>query len=125
MRTPSPTATNPAKRSALHMMPRRIPALESMARDMVGDSGTPDLFFVTDRGVVVMVARSFPAAHREWSRLAQRRDMGTGDPRGLLESALENRRTGVLASVEPESDEPGARLVVRDDSRSFGFNPEA
>lgn len=108
MRTRAPANTNPA--------PRKVAELETLARDMVGDDSTPDLFFVTDRGAVVTVSRDFGTAYRHWRTLAQR------SPR--LESALENRRTGVLASVEPDSDEPGARLVIRDDARYFGFRAD-
>jgi hypothetical protein len=88
--------------------PQKIEQLQTLARDMVGDDGKPDLFFVTDQGIVVTISRDFDTAHKHWEELARR------SPR--VECALENRRTGVLASVEPDSDEPGARLEVRDDT---------
>lgn len=89
------------------MKPQKIDVLETMARDMVGDGKSPNLFFVTDQGVVTLVARNGDDAYTAWSRLATR------SPR--VECALEDRQTGVLASIEPETDEPNARLVRLDD----------
>lgn len=36
-------------------------------------------------------------------------------------SPTSSRKTGTIASVEPESDEPGAKLIRIDDSEMFGF----
>lgn len=91
--------------------PRKIEALELLAREMVGDGKSPGLFFVTDRGVVVTVTRSFDVAYAEWQLLA--------DARPLRECALEGRKYGVIADVSPDSDDPGSRLVRCDDSREF------
>ncbi len=87
--------------------PAKIAALEILACDMVGDGKAPDLFFVTDQGVVITVTRNKSVAYDEWRNLAARRPM--------VESAMESRRFGVIASVEPESDKPGARLIVIDE----------
>lgn len=87
--------------------PQQIAELETMARTMVGDSKSPNLYFVTDQGVVTLVTRDIKIGHKAWSDLARR------SPR--IECALEDRKTGVLASVSPESDEPEARLLVCDD----------
>ena len=95
-------------------MPSKIPALQSLASDVIGDGKSPNLFFVTDRGVTITVTRNFSSAHAEWTKLANR------VPR--MESALEDRKTGVIASVEPESDAPGARLIAFDDSMQFGYS---
>lgn len=87
--------------------PERIDALEAFVSATVGDGKSPNLFFVSDRGVNVMITRNFDDAYATWKWLAIR-------PRG--ESALEDRQYGVMASVSPVSDEPGARLEVRDDA---------
>lgn len=84
--------------------PAKTPALQSLASDMVGDGKSPNLYFVTDGGVTVTVTRNRELALREWRELAKR------FPR--VECALEDRKTGVLCSVAPESDAPGARLIV-------------
>lgn len=89
--------------------PRRILDLEDLARRLVGDGKAPNLFFVSRQGTILSVTRDFDAAYAQWAAL----------PRNQ-ESTLEDRRTGVLASVEPESDRPGARLIVRDDAHLFG-----
>lgn len=91
--------------------PRKTEQLEELARSVVGDDKTPDIFFVTDQGTVVTVSRDFKTAYTHWCELAARY------PR--VECALENRTYGVLADISPESDEPGARLVRTDDTYSF------
>jgi len=88
------------------MKPKKINELEALASNLIGDGQSPNLYFVTDRGVVVTVTRSFEVAREEWKQLSRR------SPR--LECALEDRKVGVLASVEPESDEEGAPLRVFD-----------
>lgn len=89
----------------------RIDALEQLARTTIGDGKRPNLYFVTDRGNVVTVTTEHAIAYQHWRQLAARTP--------LVESAMEDRLTGVLASVEPVSDVPGARLEVQDDTRSF------
>jgi hypothetical protein len=88
--------------------PAKIERLEQVARDMVGDGGKPNLFFVTDQGIVVAITRDFDSAFLQWKDLADRR------PRA--ECAIEDRKTGVLAAVEPENDEPGAKLIMYNDT---------
>ena len=85
--------------------PRKIAALEDMARTMVGDGGSPNLFFVTDRGVVVSVSRSFDVAYAHWQDLESLKG----------ECALEDRQTGVLASRSPD-EERGPGLFTCDDT---------
>jgi hypothetical protein len=87
--------------------PRKIEALENLARTMVGDGRNPDLFFVTDQGVVVTITRDKDVAYDHWRQLAAR------SPR--LECALENRQFGVLASVEPSGTDEN-KLIVRFDN---------
>lgn len=89
--------------------------LENMARDLVGDGGSPNLFFVTDNGVVVTITRDFDVAHRAWHGLATRQPK--------VESALEDRKNGTIAQVVPREDNP-SRLCIHDDSLFLGFNPE-
>ena len=79
--------------------------LEGLARNLVGDNEKPNLYFVSDKGGVLLVTTDFIMAHGTWKQL----------PRDQ-ESALEDRLVGVLASTEPESDSPKARLVTYDDS---------
>ena len=92
-------------------MSNKIEALEELARAMIGDGQSPDLFFVTDRGQVVSVDVCHISAYERFIALAQR------SPR--KECVLENRTFGVIASVEPDSDEPVARLILCDDYHMF------
>lgn len=85
---------------------RRVEQLEKLARDVVGDSGSPNLYFVSDAKGVIMVTKDLDAAHEAWRNLPRNK-----------ESSLEDRKTGVLASTEPVDDTPGARLVTYDDVR--------
>ena len=82
-------------------MTQRIERLEKMASDLIGDGKSPNLFFVTQGGNVILVTQRKDFAVSAWEAIATLRE----------ESAVEDRKTGVLYSVEPESDEPGARLV--------------
>jgi hypothetical protein len=84
--------------------------LEELAREMVGDGKSPDLFFVSVGGNIVMIAQDFHQAYYAWQSFSESME---------IETALENRQYGVIASVEPEDDEPGSRLVRLDDSEGF------
>lgn len=88
----------------------RFECLEQLARELIGDGKTPDLFFVTDGGNVVTITADYRVARIHWERLRARYP--------LQECALENRTYGVIASVEPEED-GDSQLVVSDDSESF------
>lgn len=102
-----------AKKGPHEWSPRdRLEVLEKLARELVGDGKSPNLFFVSCEGNIILISKDFDVAYAEWREHARARDH---------ESALEDRKTGVIASVEPESDEPGARLLVHDDSELFGF----
>jgi len=87
--------------------------LESLARDFIGDGRVPNLFFVTNRGLVVTVTRHFQTAYDHWQSLASRYPQA--------ECALEDRKTGVIAAIEPESDESNARLRPYDYTATFGY----
>lgn len=85
---------------------RRVKQLESLARDLVGDNKSPNLYFVSDDKGIIMVTSDLDVAHAAWRNLPRNK-----------ESSLEDRKTGVLASTEPVDDTPGARLVTYDDVR--------
>jgi hypothetical protein len=89
----------------------KIDQLENLARTMIGDEKTPDLFFVTDRGQVVSVDVCALSAYGRFMALARRPEKH--------ECALENRTFGVIASIEPIDDTPNARRVLCDDFRMF------
>lgn len=88
----------------------RVRELEDLARKMVGDGKKPNLFFVSLDGNIILISRDFETAYGEWKKHATRRN---------AETALEDRLWGVIASVEPESDDPGSRFVLFDDSVYF------
>jgi hypothetical protein len=81
-----------------------IGPLQALARDLVGDCKRPNFYFVSDGPTVVTVTKNAKLARAHWEELARRRP--------LKECTLENRLCGVIASVQRESDAPGARLVV-------------
>lgn len=83
----------------------KIRALEEMARNMVRDGKRPNLYFVTDAGIVVTVTRDVEIATKAWEKLAARRP--------LVESALEDRLTGCISSVEPIEDDSTILRIYR------------
>src|SRR6185295_1454724 len=88
-------------------MAKKIQELEALATNMVGDGRSPELYFVTDEGAVVMVSRWFRPAYDIWRYLSRQQ------PRRA--SALESRKIGLLASVGEDEEKPG-KLVIRDDT---------
>lgn len=91
-------------------MKTKIKPLQALATDMVGDGKNPNLFFVTEQGITVTVTRDFEMAYRQWETLAHTYPQ--------IESALEDRKWGVITSVEPREQGVG-RLIRIDDSRQF------
>lgn len=89
------------------MAPRRIDALEKFTSATVGDGKSPNLFFVSEQGTNVMIARSFQPAYDYWRSLPSN-----------AASALEDRQYGCIASVDTDEENPG-RLVRRDDSYTY------
>lgn len=73
----------------------KIPELENLAADKVGDSHGPDLFFVSVEGVVITVTRSFEIAYQQWQEHSQSMK---------YECALENRTYGTICDVSPCSE---------------------
>jgi len=80
-------------------MAHHVEELDALPVNMVGDSGTPNVFFVSADGHVMMITLDVVAAYRYWEALS----IGNRRP-----TALEDRQTGVLASVDiDEEREPG------------------
>lgn len=96
---------------------KRVKELDKLATEMVGDGNKPNVFFVTHKGKVTTITRHFEVAHREWRKFAMQR----------MESALEDRLTGTIASagVEETFDHDGISQGrawrVFDDSILFKF----
>ncbi len=84
---------------------RAVEALEALARDMVGDGKSPNLFFVTVEGKVILISQDFEPAYKTWRYYSFPIRTETG---------IEDRQYGVMAAVEPDEDESG-RLVRRFD----------
>lgn len=77
-------------------------ALNALASKFVGDGKGINYYFVTDRSDVVTVTDDYQIARASFEVLARRRPM--------MECALEDRHTGVIADICPTSDEPSAPL---------------
>ena len=90
------------------MKPKRIKQLEELASNLIGDGKSPNLFFVTHQGNVILISRDFDIAYKEWKSV-------TSSSPCTEETSLEDRKTGVLASREPE-EEGSRKLVVVDDT---------
>lgn len=86
--------------------PPTVQELQALPVDMVGDGKTPDVFFVSQQGIIVLITTEYELAHSYWAAISRNRD---------VETALENRTFGVIASVGPEDDEDDAKLVLTDD----------
>jgi hypothetical protein len=89
------------------MKPKKINQLEKLAREMVGDGKSPDLFFVSREGVIITITRDFPRAHQEWQNLLWQNCV----------CQIENRRYGVIC--QKDKDEETGRFFTRDDSAIF------
>lgn len=94
-------------------MKQKIPSLQILDSQMIGDGQMPNLFFVSEQGVIVTVTCDFSTAYSAWNKLA------TQTPR--IECALEDRVNGTIADVGPSEDEPTGKLFRRDDSVTFGL----
>ena len=93
--------------------PKKIKELEQLASNMVCDGKTPNLYFVTNQGVIIMITRNFSRAYNDWYMMASQ------FPK--VECALEDRLWGTICSVEPRADGTSreTELVIWDDSNSF------
>jgi len=91
-------------------MKRKIESLELMAREMVGDGQSPNLYFVSLEGVIITVTRDFRTAHAEWSSLPTN-----------VETMLEDRKNGVICDTSPIED--GSPILrTYDDSHFCGLS---
>ena len=72
-----------------------IKQLNALASEMVGDGKSPNLFFVTVKGNVVLTATDFAQAYGYWKSLAR------GYPK-RIETMLEDRKVGIIASAGME-----------------------
>lgn len=93
------------------MKPLKVNHLEILAQNMVGDGKSPNLFFVSLGGTILTITRSWDTAYSHWKSLVSQYP--------TQESMLEDRRFGVICSVEPKSENVIKGLIVIDDSRSF------
>lgn len=85
-------------------MKQKVEQFEQMARDMVGDGKSPNLYFVSEEGVITTVTRDFEAAYLCWSGLGRK-----------IETCLEDRKNGVLATTTP-IEEGSEQLRTYDDT---------
>lgn len=87
--------------------------LDALATVLVGDGKSPNFFFVSTSQGVQTVSRDFRVAYEQWRTLAD------GSP--SLLPMLEDRKTGVIASVDRENEDGTGRLVWNDSSIPFKF----
>ncbi len=90
---------------------RSVEELQQMAVNIVGDGRRPNIFFVSVAGMITVITLEFTVAYRAWKAYAAGGDM---------ETALEDRLTGVIASVAPEEDDSDT-LIRIDDSAHFEY----
>lgn len=94
--------------------PRKImkTLMDKLATTTVGDGKSPNIYFVSKDAKVICMTTSYQLARKTWE------DLPTN-----VETAMEDRKYGVIASNEPEED--GSKRLVRiADFRSFErFHP--
>jgi hypothetical protein len=83
--------------------PLIIDALNALASRFVGDGNHLNFYFVTDRGHTLTVTDDYQLALMRWEASARETP--------LHECTLEDRLTGIIASIEPLDDTPDAPLV--------------
>jgi hypothetical protein len=87
-----------------------IKQMQEMARDMVGDGKEPNVFFISQEGVICTVTTHAMIAYDHWKALPRHK-----------ESAFEDRLYGVICTTE--SQEGTNRLIVHDEfNRSMSSN---
>ena len=84
--------------------------LDNLAREMVGDGKSPNTFFVTLAGKVVLVTTDWEQAYDAWRRVEKRNQD--------KESALEDRKWGTICDRSPIN-EGSTPLFTRDDFSQF------
>ena len=71
----------------------KVKAMERYATERVGDGKTPNLYFVSEEGMgVVLISRFFDTAYSFWRTLSK-----------LKQTSLEDRKFGVICSTERRS----------------------
>ncbi len=76
-----------------HYQYPRLQALESLASKLIGDGKSPNVFFVTVEGRVVSITQDLEVAKRAWEGFAASMN---------IETSVEDRLVGVLASITPD-----------------------
>lgn len=96
------------------VLSQKITALEELASELIGDGATPNVFFVSmaERGVI-MLTTDGEAAHNFWGAL----------PRNV-ETSLEDRHNGTVASTEPVEDGSKVMRTYDDFARFFPQTPD-
>ncbi len=92
--------------------PHRFQVLERLASEIIGDGKKPDLFFVTIAGKVVVVTQNLEIARRAWEEFAAPMD---------IETSIEDRLVGTLASITPDPEEADGDLIRIE---NFDFLPD-
>ena len=85
----------------------KIEQLEQLARDLIGDGKTPNIFFVTFSANVILITTDKFIAYEVWKKLPK-----------SIESSLEDRRHGCICTTEPLEDDT-RRLTTIDDFHNF------
>ena len=96
-------------------MKRKIKELEELASKMVGDGKSPNVFFITLQGVVVMITLDFNEAYHKWKRVSFN---GSISHHPTVETTLEDRQYGCICLIQPEEDD-STKLIVSDEARQF------
>lgn len=74
----------------------KIKALERYASEKIGDGKSPNLYFVSEQGMgVVLITRFFDVAYDYWNKLSR-----------VKETSLEDRKFGVICSTEKAKNGP-------------------
>lgn len=86
----------------------KVKALERYASEKVGDGKSPNLYFVSEQGMgVVLVTRFFDVAYDYWTKLSR-----------VKFTSLEDRWFGVICSTHKAPKGP-FRFETTDDSNLF------
>ena len=94
--------------------PRKImkTLMDELATTTVGDGKSPNIYFVSKDAKVICMTTSYQLARKTWE------DLPTN-----VETAMEDRKYGVIASNEPEEN-GSKRLVLIEDFHTFErFHP--
>lgn len=83
----------------------RLKILNDLPVNMVGDGESPNVFFVSLEGNVVLISLDFDVSYLFWKHISNKL---------AHETSLEDRQHGTLASVEPIED--GSDKLVRIDN---------